>query len=183
MSADGALALRREKSAPVMDGLRDWVHEARPDAEPKSKLGEALTYLQRQWMRLNVFLLDGAIELTNNRSERELPRPVCLGRHTWLFVGDQIRHAIEPSGLHPRALRARAGLDPRAYLHAVARALIAGHPHTRLDEAAARHRCPRPPRAGQPAPRRAGEGRDGGQAKALPDHVAEARAAPNIAAR
>lgn len=41
-------------------------------------------------------VLDGAIEFTNNRSEREL-RPVCLGRHSWLFVGDQI-HAARGKG-------------------------------------------------------------------------------------
>lgn len=133
MSADERLALRQEKSAPVMDDLRDWVLRLAPGAEPKSKLGEALTYLQRQWMRLSVFLLDGAIELTNNRSEREL-RPVCLGRHTWLFVGDQI-HATRWTAAFTLAHSALAqGLDPRAYLHAVAKALIAGHPHTRLDE-------------------------------------------------
>ncbi len=133
MSADERLALRQQKSAPVMEELRDWVSKNAPAAEPKSKLGEALTYLQRQWMRLSVFLLDGAIELTNNRSEREL-RPVCLGRHTWLFVGDQI-HATRWTAAFTLAHSALAqGLDPRAYLHAVAKALIAGHPHTRLDE-------------------------------------------------
>jgi len=36
-----------------------------PTVEPKSKLGEALTYLQRQWLRLCLFVYDGAIEVTN----------------------------------------------------------------------------------------------------------------------
>jgi len=33
------------------------------------------------------FLDDGTLEMTNNRSERELRRVAC-GRKTWLFVGN-----------------------------------------------------------------------------------------------
>ncbi|HMV68239.1 MAG TPA: IS66 family transposase [Myxococcota bacterium] len=176
MSADQRLALRQEKSAPVMDELRDWVLKHAPHAEPKSKLGEALTYLQRQWMRLNVFLLDGAIELTNNRSEREL-RPVCLGRHTWLFVGDQI-HATRWTAAFTLAHSALAqGLDPRAYLHAVAKALIGGHPHTRLDELLPDAMLRAHPELANPLHAAREKGATAGEAKALPDHVAEARAA------
>jgi transposase len=132
MNASQRLQLRLEKSAPIMEELRTWIEEQGPAVEPKSAFGKALTYLQRQWMRLNFFLLDGHIELTNNRSEREL-RPVALGRHTWLFVGDQV-HATRWAAAFTLAHSALAfGLNPRAYLHAVAKALIAGHPKTRLD--------------------------------------------------
>jgi transposase len=124
---------RLRESVPVLDQLRAWVVDLAPAVEPKSPLGEALTYLQRQWMRLCVFVLDGTLELTNNRSEREL-RPWVLGQHAWLFVGDQVhaeRWAAAFSLLHTALAH---GVNPRAYLHAVVAKLIAGHPHTRLDD-------------------------------------------------
>ena len=125
--------LREVESVPVLEALRQWVLTLAPSVEPRSQLGEALTYLQRQWLRLCLFVYDGAVEATNNRSEREL-RAWTLGSHTWLFVGDQTharRWAAAYSVVHTALAQ---GLEPRAYLHAVVRKLIAGHPHTKLDE-------------------------------------------------
>jgi transposase len=176
MNAEARLRLRQEKSAQVMDDLRNWVLKEAPNAEPKSILGAGLTYLQRQWMRLNVFLLDGEIELTNNRSEREL-RPVALGRHTWLFIGDQI-HATRWTAAFTLAHTALAqGLDPRAYLHAVAKALIGGHSHTKLDELLPDAMLRAHPELANPLHAARDKAATKGDAKALPDHVAEARAA------
>lgn len=124
---------RQERSIPILEEMRKWVLKMAPTVEPKSTLGEGLTYLQRQWMRLNVFVLDGEIEITNNRSEREL-RPWTLGQHAWLFMGDQ-KHAEEWSAAFSLVQTALAqGVIPRAYLHAVIKRLIAGHSHTKLDE-------------------------------------------------
>lgn len=124
--------LREAETVPVLEALRAWVLGLAPSVEPKSKLGEALTYLQRQWLRLCLFVYDGTVEATNNRSEREL-RPWKLGQHTWLFVGDQT-HAERWAAAYSLAHTALAhGLNPRAYLHAVVAKLIAGHPHTQLD--------------------------------------------------
>jgi hypothetical protein len=90
-------------------------------------------YLKRQWSTLNRVLDDGRIELTNNRSERAL-RSVVLGKHTWLFVVDE-RNARRWAAAFTLLLTAREhGLNARAYLHAVVPWLLAGHPHTRLDE-------------------------------------------------
>lgn len=125
--------LRETESLAVLDELRAWVLAIAPTVEPKSTLGEALTYLQRQWLRLCLFVFDGAVEVTNNASERAL-RPWALGRHTWLFVGDQV-HAKRWAAAYTLCATALAqGLNPRAYLHAIVAKLIAGHPHTRLDE-------------------------------------------------
>ena len=124
---------RQERSVPILDEIREWVLKMAPTVEPKSTLGEGLTYLQRQWMRLNVFVLDGEIEITNNRSEREL-RPWILGQNAWLFVGDQ-EHAEQWAAAFSLVQTALAqGVNPRAYLHAVIKRLIAGHSHTKLDE-------------------------------------------------
>lgn len=126
------LRLRQSRSVPILEQLRDWVRRLAPAVEPKSPLGVALTYLQRQWMRLSLFVLDGDIEVTNNRSEREL-RPWIVGQHGWLFMGDQ-RNADRWAAAFTLAHTALAhGVNPRAYLHAVVAALAAGHSHTRLD--------------------------------------------------
>jgi len=124
---------REARSLPVLEELRTWALANAPVVEPKSSLGEALTYLQRQWFRLCVFVLDGTIEVTNNRSEREL-RPWTLGQHTWLFVGDQVHAERWAAGFTLAHTALAQGLTPRAYLHAVVAKLLAGHLHTRLDE-------------------------------------------------
>jgi transposase len=132
LSPTERLRLRQLRSAPILEQLRDWVVRLAPAVEPKSPLGVALTYLQRQWMRLSLFLLDGEIEVTNNRSEREL-RPWILGQHGWLFMGDQ-RNAERWAAAFTLVHTALAhGVNPRAYLHAVVDRLRAGHPHTQLD--------------------------------------------------
>lgn len=125
--------LREVESAALLERLRVWVLLLAPEVEPKSPLGQALTYLQRQWMRLCVFVLDGEIEITNNRSEREL-RPWVFGQHSWLFVGDQHNAERWAAGFSVLHTALAHGASPRAYLHAVVAMLIAGHPHTRLDE-------------------------------------------------
>lgn len=124
---------REERSLPILDELRAWVRSLAPSAEPKSPLGQALTYLQRQWLRLSIFVFDGDVELTNNRSEREI-RPWVSGQHAWLFVGDQTHAERWAAGFTLMQTALAHGVNPRAYLHAIIAKLIAGHSHTRLDE-------------------------------------------------
>ena len=52
---------------------------------PKSALGGAITYCRNQWPKLLGFLLDGRLELDNNRSERSI-KPFVIGRKNWLFA-------------------------------------------------------------------------------------------------
>jgi transposase len=126
-------ALRQEKSWPILEALRAWALALAPSVEPKSPLGAALTYMQNQWYRLCVFVVDGAIEPTNNRSEREL-RAWILGQNAWLFVGDQQNAERWCAGFSLLHTAVAQGLNPQAYLHAVARAVLPGHPAARLDE-------------------------------------------------
>jgi len=58
---------REEKSAPILDAFRAWLDRAQPHVAPKSKLGEAISYALNQWEYLTRFLLDGRIEISNNR--------------------------------------------------------------------------------------------------------------------
>ena len=84
-SPEARLAVRQAQSQPVIETLRAWLDATRPSVTPKSKLGQALAYLDGQWPRLVVFLEHGAVEMTNNAAENAF-RPFCVGRRNWLCV-------------------------------------------------------------------------------------------------
>lgn len=51
---------------------------------PKSTFGKAVQYCLNQWEKLQGFLLDGRLEIDNNRAERTI-KPFVIGRKNWLF--------------------------------------------------------------------------------------------------
>jgi transposase len=77
------LAARLEKSKPVMDDFFAWARSANC-LLPKSPTGKALLYAQNQQFYLEKVLLDGRLELSNNRAERSI-KPFVIGRKNWLF--------------------------------------------------------------------------------------------------
>lgn len=130
-SAEQRRVRRDAKTRPLLHALRAWVDDKLGQAPPKTPLGQALGYLDRQWRRLNLFLDDGNIEATNNRRERELRRLV-LGRKNWLFAwGDDGGHRTAQI-LSLIATAISHDVNPRAYLHLVARHIVDGWPNARL---------------------------------------------------
>jgi transposase len=94
----------------------------------RGMLRSALGYCLRQKDALMRFLDDGALEMTNNRSERELRR-VAVGRKAWLFVGSD-DHGQAAGNLLTLIASARLHkLDPEVYLRDVFRVL----PHWQRD--------------------------------------------------
>jgi transposase len=79
-------ALRRQKSAPLLSSLKEWLDPLALTALPKSPLGEAVTYARNQWAALNVYVTDGALAMDNNLAERAV-KPFAIGRKNWLFFG------------------------------------------------------------------------------------------------
>jgi hypothetical protein len=78
-------AKRREiESKPIAEAFFAWAESMLPQTLPKSKLGQAIGYAVNQRPRLMNFLLDGRLELSNNRAERTI-RPFAVGRKNWLF--------------------------------------------------------------------------------------------------
>jgi len=78
---------RLKKSKPVMDEFFEWVksvHGKHIMATPKSNMGKALAYALNQRTHLENALLDGRLELSNNRAERSI-KPFVIGRKNWLF--------------------------------------------------------------------------------------------------
>jgi transposase len=122
---------RQAKSRPVLDDLREWLDRQSAVTPPKTPLGRALGYLDRQWNRLLLFLNDGNIEATNNRRERELRRLV-LGRRNWLFTWLDEGGQRTADILTIVATCISHDVNPRAYLHKVVHAIVHGWPHAKL---------------------------------------------------
>jgi len=77
--------VRMEKSKPILDAYLAWLNTQKSRMLPKSALGTAVEYSLNQWKKLTVFLMDGRLELDNNRSERAI-KPFVIGRKNWLFA-------------------------------------------------------------------------------------------------
>lgn len=125
MSPDERLALRRERSAPILKDLGAWIEQTCRTASPKSPLGKALTYATNQWRPLTRFLEDGRLEIHNNACERALRR-IAIGRNNWLFAGSDAgaeRAAVIYTVLGTCRLR---DVDPFAWLKDVLEKLAAG---------------------------------------------------------
>jgi len=79
------LNIRQEQSRPVLDAFLAWLLKQKDRVLPKSATGTAITYCLNQWDRLQGYLLDGRLEIDNNRSERSI-KPFVIGRKNWLFA-------------------------------------------------------------------------------------------------
>jgi len=79
------LAGRNVRSRAELDKMRVWLDDMEAKVLPKSALGTAVTYCRNQWSKLLTFLLDGRLEIDNNRSERAI-KPFVIGRKNWLFA-------------------------------------------------------------------------------------------------
>jgi transposase len=79
---------RLEQSKPVLGAFFVWLNIKSKQVLPKSAFGMAITYCRNQWHKLEGFLLDGRLEIDNNRGERSI-KPFVIGRKNWLFSNSQ----------------------------------------------------------------------------------------------
>jgi transposase len=75
---------RLKKSLPLLNDFNDWLQYQSRRAAPKTPLGKAVHYCRNQWEKLTAFLLNGRLEIDNNRAERSI-KPFVIGRKNWLF--------------------------------------------------------------------------------------------------
>jgi hypothetical protein len=73
---------RLERSKPLTEAFFNWC-KALP-VMPRTSLGNAVNYCIGQQFWLEHFLLDGRLEIDNNRAERSI-KPFVIGRKNWLF--------------------------------------------------------------------------------------------------
>jgi transposase len=88
LSPEARLALRLEKSKPLVDEIKSQIETARAAALPKSLLAKAANYTLTLWPRLNRFLEYRELELSNNWAENAI-RPIALGRRNWIHIGSE----------------------------------------------------------------------------------------------
>ena len=133
LGPDARLAARRERSAPAVSRMREWLDYHHTRASAKAPLGEALGYIAKYWAGLVLFLTDGRIELDNNAVERTI-RPIALNRKNALFAGHDAgaeNWAVIASLIETRKLN---GVDPYAWLAATLHVIVADHKQSRVND-------------------------------------------------
>jgi transposase len=76
------LTERERLARPLVNEFFDWIE--RLNALPNTLLGKAEHYAKSQRKYLECYLLDGRLEISNNRAERGV-KPFVIGRKNWLF--------------------------------------------------------------------------------------------------
>jgi transposase len=124
LSADERYQKRLELAKPVMDDFWSWMHSLGNLAD--NAFGKAVSYTLNQWKYLEHYLLDGRLEISNNRAERSV-KPFVIDRKNFLF-------AITPAGATASAIifsicetAKENGLSPYEYLNFLFRALPNNH--------------------------------------------------------
>ena len=112
---DKRLEVRQTQSLPILNELRQWLDKSLQSTVPKSKLGEALGYLAKNWDKLFVYTSDGRLNIDNNPVENAI-RPFAIGRKNWLF-SHSVEGAKASAMLYSLIETAKANqLEPQAYL-------------------------------------------------------------------
>jgi transposase len=110
------LALRQEKSKPILEKFKTWVDELLPGTPPNSALGKELGYTHRQWPKLVRHLDHPEIPVDNNYVERQI-KSYATGRKAWLFAYDA-PGAQASANLYSLVMTCRANeVEPYAYLN------------------------------------------------------------------
>lgn len=114
------LAMRQQRSKPLLGDMRAWLDQALPAVAPKTALGKALAYMHEYWPRLARYVERADLPIDNNRAENAI-RPFVVGRKAWLF-------SDTPAGAHASALiyslveTAKANrVDPYAWMRLLMR--------------------------------------------------------------
>lgn len=132
LSAAQRLAIRQERSAPLLAAFKVWLTQHRVQLVNADVTAKAIDYTLRRWSALTVHLQDARIPIDNNAVENAI-RPIALGRKNWLFVGSQQageRAAVLMSLIESAKLN---GHDAWAYMKDILTKLPTW-PNSRLDE-------------------------------------------------
>nr|WP_309504601.1 transposase [uncultured Roseovarius sp.] len=124
---------RQARSAPLVAEFGDWLQAQRLRVSAKSRLGEKLTYIHRQWGGLQTFLYDGRVEIVSNAVEN-LIRPIALTRKNVLFAGHDEGGRTWARIASLIATAKINSVEPFAYLKATLEVIAAGHPDSKIDD-------------------------------------------------
>ena len=117
--------MREAKTRPPVEALAAWARAQQ--ALPRSKVGEAITYLHNHWEGLCCFLDDPRVPLSNNAAERSI-RGLVVGRKN--FAGCKSVRGTEVAAVLYTLLESAklARVEPRSYLPAAEAALSSRPP-------------------------------------------------------
>ena len=104
---------REKLSRPVLYEFYNWLESL--DVLPKSLLGKAVHYSYTQRKYIERYLLDGRLEISNNRAERSI-KPFVIGRKNWLFANTS--NGAKASAIYYSLIESAKenGLNPFEYL-------------------------------------------------------------------
>jgi transposase len=132
LSAEQRLAVRRERTTPLLDALHEWMTMQRRKVPDGSATAKALDYSLKRWAALIRFTEDGQLPVDNNWIENQI-RPIAIGRNNWLFAGS-LRAGKRAAAVMSLIQSARLnGHDPYAYLKDVLSRLPT-HKASRIEE-------------------------------------------------
>jgi transposase len=132
LDSAGRLALRQEKSVPILADIEAYLRRAKLQVLPKSPEGQAISYALSNWQALVRYCSDGDLEIDNNAAERSL-RGVALGRKNWMFFGSDNGGRTAAILTSFTTTCKRLDIDPWLYLRDIF-SRISAHKHSRLEE-------------------------------------------------
>jgi transposase len=132
LDSAGRLALRKEKSVPILKDIKGYLRKEQANVLPKSPEGQAIAYALSNWEALTRYCEDGDLEIDNNGAERSL-RGIAIGRKNWMFFGSDTGGRTAAILTSFITTCKRLHVDPFAYLCDVFDR-ISSHPAKRLEE-------------------------------------------------
>ena len=127
------MAIRREQSAPIISALKPWLETQLSRIPRKSLLAEDIRYTLAHWPGLIRFIDDGTLELDTNPVENQI-RPIALTRKNALFAGNEIGAENWAMLASLVATCKLSGVNPVDYLADTLRAILDGHPRSRIED-------------------------------------------------
>jgi hypothetical protein len=112
------LALRQDRSVPVLVRIKSWLDAEQEVVLPRSPISAAITDAQNQWTALNTYVTQDFLNLDNHASERALKR-VAIGRKNGLFAGNDAAAENHARLWSLIASCERHLVDPQRYLTSV----------------------------------------------------------------
>jgi len=107
--------VRQCESKPILQRIRKALLVLKSRYLPQSALGRAIAYAMENWVDLQVFTHNGAIEIDNNLIENAV-RPTKLGAKNWMFIGSEASGKTSAIIFSLVESAKRHGLEPHAYL-------------------------------------------------------------------
>ena len=112
LSPEDRHQLRQEQAKPVLDAFLSWLHSQNLT---KSPFGKAVHYTLGQWKYLVRYLLDGRLEISNNRAERSV-KPFVIDRKNFLFANTPLGAKASAVMFSIIETAKENGLNPYEYL-------------------------------------------------------------------